>query len=133
MKKVLVVILALVLVLSLAACGSGSKETTKSASPQATESELDQVDAQLQGKWKSIDSSTVYSIWTFTNGSYTVDTYVNGELLPNSTFGSYTIDNSAIHTVVESQEEQVEGSIPYTFSDGVLTLNGSNGGLTKQP
>ena len=126
MKKTIFLFLILAAVL-LSACG-------KSAEPQQpaeTKSEIQLVSEALEGSWKSIDRENIYSIWTFHNGQYVVETYIDGELLPNSTLGSYRIGTEAIHTMTEDQENKVEGRIPYTFSDGVLELNGANGDLEK--
>lgn len=93
---------------------------------------VQQIDEQLTGTWISIDSDTVMSKWTFYDGRYVVDTYVNGEKIPNSGVGTYTIGSDAIHTVTTDQKNNVEGSIPFSYVDGKLMLHGSNGDLQKE-
>ena len=72
------------------------------------------------------------SKWTFHNGMYVVDTYVNGNKIENSTVGTYAIGSDAIHTVTSDQKVNVEGSIPFTFENGKLVLNGAVGTLKKE-
>ena len=47
--------------------------------------------------------------------------------MENSTIGVYAIGTEAIYTVTIDQDSPIEGSIPYAFKNGVLTLNGRNG------
>jgi hypothetical protein len=93
---------------------------------------LDLVDEQLQGTWVSYDSDTVYSEWSFHNGQYVVDTYVNGEKLNNSTVGTYTIGTDAIHTVTIDQKENVEGSISYEYTDELILKSSTGKRIEKK-
>ena len=115
-------LLAFVFLLLLSACGS--KEPEKPL--------VEQIDEQLTGTWISYDSVNVYSKWTFYDGKYVAETYVNGELIPNSVVGVYSIGTEAIKTVTTDQSRNVEGSIPFTFENGKLMLHGANGDLVKQ-
>ena len=141
MRRTIAWILALAAAFALCACGTGQPEKENAAEPTPAEespaeepakTELEMISEQLQGEWKSVDAENVYTIWTFYQGSYVADTYVNGEKIPNSVVGNYAIGADAIHTVTIDQEKNVEGAIPYTFTDGVLVLHGANGDLTKE-
>ncbi len=105
-----------------------------SISPAQNEStaSLNLIEHQLEGRWRSDDAENVYSIWTFHNGSFVVDTFVNGEKIENSTIGTYAIGTDAIHTVIIDQENKVEGSIPFTIAEHTLVLCGANGTLSKE-
>lgn len=114
--------LTLAMLLALSACGS--KEPEKPL--------VEQIDEQLTGTWISYDSEIVYSKWTFYDGKYVAETYVNGEKIPNSVVGMYSIGTEAIQTVTTDQTRNVEGSIPFTFENGRLMLHGANGDLVKE-
>lgn len=136
-KKWLTYLLLFAALLCLCACGSkakieGDDSSVEEQHGKSEKIDLSQIAEQLQGSWKSTDSDNVYTIWTFYDGSYVADTYVNGKKIPNSTIGTYAIGVDSIHTVTVDQEKNVEGSIRYTFTDGVLTLNGANGDLIKE-
>lgn len=90
------------------------------------------VEYLLQGTWVSQTQNDAYSEWTFDDGTYTVWTYVNGERLEKPLKGVYSIDEWMIHTKTTNQENAVEGKIPYTYSNGILILNGSTGDLSKK-
>ncbi len=132
MKKLMVILLLCsISILALSACGSsGSTDSIeKNAEENAVEEpeeemmQLEQIDAQLQGIWITEHSDSDFTeVWTFYNGSYVVDSYMDGEELENALIGTYAIGADAIHTVTVDQEKNVEGSIPYTFENGVLTL-----------
>ena len=121
MKKCFL-LLAFVFLLLLSACGS--KEPEKPL--------VEQIDEQLTGTWISYDSEIVYSKWTFYDGKYVAETYVNWERIPNSVVGMYSIGTEAIQTVTTDQTRNVEGSIPFTFENGKLILHGANGDLVKE-
>lgn len=127
-KKVLALILCAVMLLSLCACGKASVEKTSAEEKPLVE----QIDEQLAGTWVSYNSDTVMSKWTFHDGKYVVDTYVDGNKIDNSTVGTYTIGSDAIHTLTADQKITVEGSIPFTFENGILVLNGAVGTLEKE-
>lgn len=127
-KKVLALILCAVMLLSLCACGKASVEKTSAEEKPLVE----QIDEQLAGTWVSYNSDTVMSKWTFHDGKYVVDTYVDGNKIDNSTVGTYTIGSDAIHTLTADQKVTVEGSIPFTFENGILVLNGAVGTLEKE-
>jgi len=93
---------------------------------------VEQIDEQLVGTWISNDSDTVMSKWTFFEGKYVVDTYVNGKKIDNSTVGTYSIGTESIHTVTSDQKNNVEGSIGFSFNDGRLMLYGATGVLEKE-
>lgn len=124
----LALLLTVFLTISLCACGKASVEKSNEPEKSLTE----QIDEQLAGTWISQTSDTVVSRWTFHNGMYVVDTYVNGNKIENSTVGTYAIGSDAIHTVTSDQKVNVEGSIPFTFEDGKLVLNGAVGTLEKE-
>ena len=127
-KKVLALILCAVMLLSLCACGKASVEKTSAEEKPLVE----QIDEQLAGTWVSYNSDTVMSKWTFHDGKYVVDTYVDGNKIDNSTVGTYAIGSDAIHTLTADQKVNVEGSIPFTFENGILVLNGAVGTLEKE-
>lgn len=124
----LALLLTVFLMISLCACGKASVEKSNEPEKSLTE----QIDEQLAGTWVSYNSDTVMSKWTFHAGKYVVDTYVNGNKIENSTVGTYAIGSDAIHTVTSDQKVNVEGSIPFTFEDGKLVLNGAVGTLEKE-
>ena len=109
-------------ILMLVACGN----------TDPTESIAEQIDKQLTGTWISYDSDIVRSEYTFLDGKYVSDTYVNGEKLDNSSLGTYFVGVDAIHTVTSDQKDSVEGSIPFSFENGELKLHGANGDLVKK-
>ena len=127
-KKVLALILCAVMLLSLCACSKASVEKTSAEEKPLVE----QIDEQLAGTWVSYNSDTVMSKWTFHDGKYVVDTYVDGNKIDNSTVGTYAIGSDAIHTLTADQKVNVEGSIPFTFENGILVLNGAVGTLEKE-
>lgn len=93
---------------------------------------VEQIDEQLAGTWISYDSDTDISKWTFYEGKYVVDSYVDGRKLDNSIVGTYSIGSEAIHTVTADQKRNVEGKIPFTFDNGKLELHGATGDLKKE-
>lgn len=127
-KKILALILCAVMLLSPCACGKASVEKTSAEEKPLVE----QIDEQLAGTWVSYNSDTVMSKWTFHDGKYVVDTYVDGNKIDNSTVGTYAIGSDAIHTLTADQKITVEGSIPFTFENGILVLNGAVGTLEKE-
>lgn len=127
-KKILALILCAVMLLSLCACGKASVEKTSAEEKPL----IEQIDEQLAGTWVSYNSDTVMSKWTFHDGKYVVDTYVDGNKIDNSTVGTYAIGSDAIHTLTADQKVNVEGSIPFTFENGILVLNGAVGTLEKE-
>ena len=127
-KKILALILCAVMLLSLCACGKASVEKTSAEEKPLVE----QIDEQLAGTWVSYNSDTVMSKWTFHDGKYVVDTYVDGNKIDNSTVGTYAIGSDAIHTLTADQKVNVEGSIPFTFENGILVLKGAVGTLEKE-
>ena len=127
-KKILALILCAVMLLSLCACGKASVEKTSAEEKPLVE----QIDEQLAGTWVSYNSDTVMSKWTFHDGKYVFDTYVDGNKIDNSTVGTYAIGSDAIHTLTADQKVNVEGSIPFTFENGILVLNGAVGTLEKE-
>ena len=128
MKKIIALILCAVMLLSLCACGKASVEKTSAEEKPLVE----QIDEQLAGTWVSYNSDTVMSKWTFHDGKYVVDTYVDCNKIDNSTVGTYAIGSDAIHTLTADQKVNVEGSIPFTFEIGILVLNGAVGTLEKE-
>ena len=127
-RRWLALLLTAVLMMSLCACGKAPVEKSNEPEKSLTE----QIDEQLAGTWISQTSDTVVSRWTFHNGMYVVDTYVNGSKIENSTVGTYAIGSDAIHTVTSDQKVNVEGSIPFIFENGKLVLNGAVGTLEKE-
>lgn len=121
LKKCLMITLIAVIMVITVGCGSDGDKNL-----------LDLVDEQLQGTWVSYDSDTVYSEWSFHNGQYVVDTYVNGEKLNNSTVGTYTIGTDAIHTVTIDQKENVEGSISYEYTDELILKSSTGKRIEKK-
>ena len=118
-KKNLFLVTYFIAILFLVACGNQKPL-------------VERVDEQLTGTWISYDSETYISKWTFHDGKYVADTYVDGEKLGNSTVGTYSIGTEAIHTITADQKKNVEGSIPYSFVNGKLELHGANGDLQKE-
>ena len=127
-RRRLALLLIVVFMMSLCACGKTPIEKSNEPEKSLTE----QIDEQLTGTWISQTSDTVVSRWTVYNGMYVVDTYVNGNKIENSTVGTYAIGSDAIHTITSDQKVNVEGSIPFTFNDGKLMLNGAVGTLEKE-
>jgi len=142
MKKALILVLAVLMCISFCACGK--KQTTETneslippsepiESPSAPNKPLVvQVNEQLTGTWISYDSDDMMSKWTFFNGNYVVDTYINGEKIDNSVVGTYAIGVDSIHTFTIDQKNNVEGHIPFTFIDGNLQLHGATGDIQKE-
>ena len=112
-RRRLALLLIVVFMMSLCACGKTPIEKSNEPEKSLTE----QIDEQLTGTWISQTSDTVVSRWTFYNGMYVVDPYVNGNKIENSTVGTYAIGSDAIHTVTSDQKVNVEGSIPFTFEN----------------
>ena len=135
MKKLISFIFTIILCLSLAACSES--EAVKSdenliESSDTTKTLVEQINDQLTGTWTSNSSDSVIQKWTFHDGKYVVDVYIDGELLDNSTVGTYSIGEAEIHTITIDQKNNVEGSIPFTFKNGILVLHGASGDLTKE-
>ena len=120
-RTVTLCLMGLVFVVLLVACG---KKTEKPL--------VEQIDEQLAGTWISYDSDTVISKWTFYDGKYVCDTYVDGKKLDDSTVGTYSIGSEAIHTITADQKRNVEGKIPFSFDNGKLELHGANGEVKKE-
>ena len=120
-RTVTLCLICLVFVVLLVAC---VKKTEKPL--------VEQIDEQLAGTWISYDSDTDISKWTFYEGKYVVDSYVDGRKLDNSIVGTYSIGSEAIHTVTADQKRNVEGKIPFTFDNGKLELHGATGDLKKE-
>ena len=120
-RTVTLCLICLVFVVLLVACG---KKTEKPL--------VEQIDEQLAGTWISYDTDTDISKWTFYEGKYVVDSYVDGRKLDNSIVGTYSIGTEAIHTVTADQKRNVEGKIPFSFDNGKLELHGANGDLKKE-
>ena len=87
------------------------------------------MEEQLQGTWTCIGNTDVYSKWSFLNGNYVCETYVNGEKLEGADIGTYVIGTDEILTITSDQDNSIEGSIPYFYENGVLTLKGQNGSI----
>ena len=123
MKKIICFMLVLCLIISLLCCCS-----SKNNANQVTEkSQIELVDEQLQGTWIAGEGTSYVEKYSFSDGNYVCETYVNGEKLENDTIGSYVVGTDAIHTLTSDQENNVEGSIPYTFENEVLSLFPQNG------
>lgn len=120
-KNAIFLALCLAFAVLLLACGKKNEKPL-----------VEQIDEQLAGTWISYDTDTDISKWTFYEGKYVVDSYVDGRKLDNSTVGTYSIGSEAIHTVTADQKRNVEGSIPFSFDDGKLKLHGANGDLQKE-
>ena len=120
-RTAIFLILCLIFLIVLVACSNENKKTL-----------VEQIDEQLAGTWISNDSDKVISKWTFYDGKYVVDTYVNGKKLDNSTVGTYSVGADSIHTITADQKKNVEGSIPFSFENGKLILYGANGTLKKE-
>lgn len=117
-------ILIAINLVSLTACAKNNE-------PESEKSKIECINEQLEGTWTSQDATNVYSKWTFYDGKYVVDTYVNGKKLDNSTVGTYFIGENSIHTLTSDQVNNVEGEIPFTYENGILILNGASGMVTK--
>jgi len=118
---ILYLLVSLIIILTFTACGNNAAEKPL----------VEQIDEQLAGTWISYDSATVLSKWTFFDGRYVVDTYVNGKKIDNASIGTYFIGTESIHTITADQKKNVEGSIPFSFKDGNLALHGATGDLKK--
>ncbi len=115
MKRAITIILALVMVLSLAACGGTN-------APTPTESRVEQIERALQGTWRAELPNGNYTFYTFYDGKMLAELYVNGKKIENVQHCDYRIGTEAIYTVTTDQDNIVEGHIPFTFVDGILTL-----------
>lgn len=120
-RTIILCMICLIFVVLLGACG---KKTEKPL--------VEQIDEQLAGTWISYDSDKVISKWTFYDGNYVCDTYVDGKKLDNSSVGTYSIGSEAIHTITADQKRNVEGKIPFSFDNGKLELHGANGEVKKE-
>lgn len=120
-KAAIFLALCLAFVVLFVACGKKNEKPL-----------VEQIDEQLAGTWISYDSDTSISKWTFFEGKYVVDSYVDGRKLDNSSVGTYSIGSEAIHTVTADQKRNVEGKIPFSFDNGKLELHGANGDLKKE-
>lgn len=120
-KNILFHVVCLAFIFLLAACGNKTDKPL-----------VELVDEQLAGTWISYDADNVVSKWTFYDGKYVCDTYVDGEKLGNSTVGTYSIGTEAIHTITADQKKNVEGKIPFSFENHKLELHGANGDLQKE-
>ncbi len=135
------VVLLLIMLLSFCACASTSVVEAKEESAVIIKEEEEitlvaQIDKQLEGTWVTPTQSTAqgpyYDRYTFHNGNYVAEWYLNGELQKNPTIGTYVIGTEAIYTVTIDQDNIVEGDIPFTFDNGTLELHGKSGELTKE-
>ena len=120
-RTVMLLAICFVFVILLSSCGKKNEKPL-----------VEQIDEQLAGTWVSYDSDTYVSKWTFYEGKYVVDTYVDGRKQDNSIVGTYSIGSEAIHTVTADQKRNVEGKISFTFDNGKLELHGANGDLIKE-
>ena len=141
--KKLLVLIACCFLCMLTACAS-TDEPSDNANEQSaiiTEdasdnlSTLEQIDAQLQGTWvqsagQNPDGETVEFVYAFTDGILINDLYIGGEKVNNTKKGSYTVETDGIHTRLprsKDSTEYLEGNIPYTFENGVLSLTPPEG------
>ena len=133
MKKNLLIASVLVLsILVFTSCGKTSTENEQdNVAEEHNKNVVEQIDEQLTGSWISYDADDFYCKWTFYNGNYVVESYLNGEKLDNPTIGTYFIGTESIHTITVDQQNNVEGAIPFTYKDGTLVLNGATGILEK--
>ena len=120
MKRVLFISLIVCLSVSLVACSSENQK-----------SKVEIVAEQLTGTWISNDSKNVFSKWTFIDGTYTLEIFVDGNKKKNPNYGTYRIGDESIYTI-QHGDQAVTGEIPYTVDDGILHLHGANGDLTKE-
>ena len=126
--------------LALTSCGSNENEKNieitvddeESASSENSVFDSEEVEALLQGDWISYDSDSVYSLWTFSDGNYVANTYVDGKQAGGATEGTYTIEADAIYTATTNQSNTVEGSIPYHIEDGALVLDPVSGATVEK-
>ncbi len=112
-----------VICLTFALCGCGADKT----SPESQrKSQIELVEEQLQGTWATTETEDGLSeTYTFSDGTYVTEAYYKGEKLGDGNAGTYVIETDAIYTT--NQKNQVKGSIPYEFNNGVLTLIPQNG------
>lgn len=115
-------ILVLLLILAIVFIGCGVVSASDSNQKTIEKSRIELVNEQLQGTWISIDAENFYSKWSFLNGYYVCESYLDEKLMENPTLGVYVIGTEAIYTLTIDQDNRVEGSIPYVFENGTLTL-----------
>lgn len=99
------------------------------ACENSNNSDMENIEEQLTGTWISQDSDNVYSKWTFYDGKYVVEMYVDEKKIDNTIVGTYFIGADSIQTITETGN--TKGNIPYLFENGKLELIGANGTLTK--
>ena len=137
MKKIIALMLCAVMLLSLCACEKSEE------APDTDDSVLTIEEAPVDNteKTKVVDETQDENALLQSSDEFkataqiivnVVDTYVNGNKIENSTVGTYAIGSDAIHTVTSDQKVNVEGSIPFTFENGKLVLNGAVGTLKKE-
>ena len=151
MKKTLSAVLSMVLALGLAACGSdtgagapavpAAEEVTETAQEAAEtvteaveeavqEAEIEitpeEIDSLLQGTWKLSDDTGEMA---FDNGTFVITS--GGQMME----GTYEVntEESAVIGHIETSENTLKITIPYTYEDGVLKIfNNRNVEFTKQ-
>ncbi len=129
MKKLFAFALAAALALSLAAC-RGSGEAEEATTPTSTgQNKIRQIDEQLQGTWIDAETDNLVIKWTFNDGNYVIDIYVNGERRDNHMTGTYAIGAETIETV---HSNGVKGAIPYSIIDGILSLGEDDDPMYKE-
>ena len=106
--------------ISSAASSSSSSKSSSSSSASETD-----IEAALQGQWKLGGENT----FTFDNGSITIEG--GGNRLD----GTYSVNtsSSSIEASLDTTDGSVSIKLPYTYSNGKLTLKNNNGQeLVKQ-
>ena len=121
-KSIFILTVFLLSFFLLIACGNSNSEKTL----------VEQIDDQLTGTWISCSSDSVIQKYTFYDGRYIAEVYIDGQKIDNPTIGTYTIGTDAIHTVTIDQANIVEGSIPFSYENDVLELIGHSGKLEKE-
>lgn len=123
MKRAITLLLALSMLLVLCACGGSPEADAPEAAEETAEPLVLQIDKQLQGSWEGFSKDgKLREVYTFCNGTYIDDRYLQGEWTGKPSVGLYAIGMESIQVVTQDQNDISEGQLTYTFEDGNFVL-----------